>query len=160
MLVDDDTELDGGSGYSDRLVTDLEWEALRHAQGRVDCSLALPKDMPPTLDDLLHLKDVPDEDEARSSLDQAGSILARAREDKLERIRKAELTERRKEARRNLMRAPSPLKDDLRKEIDNSRTTGRLDPQHQLTAAPLDAVYLDRQAAAKSRAKASRPWMT
>mgnify|MGYP002032677837 FL=1 len=137
MLVDDDTELDGGSGYSDRLVTDLEWEALRHAQGRVDCSLALPKDMPATLDDLLHLKDVPDEEDVRSSLDQAGSILARAREDKLERIRKAELTERRKEARRNLMRAPSPLKDDLRKDIEAIlEQLQKFDPQHQLNGGP------------------------
>ena len=89
------------------------------------------------MDDLLHLKDVPDEEEARSSLDQAGSILARAREDKLESIRKAELTERRKEARRNLMRAPSPLKDDLRKEIEAIlEQLGRLDPQHQLNGGP------------------------
>ena len=33
VLVDDDTELDGGSGYSDRLVTDLEWEALAARPG-------------------------------------------------------------------------------------------------------------------------------
>jgi tubulin monoglycylase TTLL3/8 len=93
--------------------------------------------MPATLDDLLHLKDVPDEEETRSSLDQAGSILARAREDKLERIRKAELTERRKEARRNLMRAPSPLKDDLRKDIEAIlEQLQKLDPQHQLNGGP------------------------
>ena len=147
VLVDDDTELDGGSGY-DRLVTDLEWEALRHAQGRVDCSLALPKDMPPTLDESVAFERRTRTKKRRGVPWTRPGPSARAREDKLERIRKAELTERRKEARRNLMRAPSPLKDDLRKDIEAILDQlGETRPAAPIErGARLDEKYLDRQA--------------
>ena len=134
VLVDDDAELDGGSGYADRLVTDLEWEALQHAQGRVDCSMSLPETMPPSLDTAFKLEEQPDEEtDVRSSLDQAGSILARAREDKKARMHKAELLVRRKEARLKLMKTPQSLPEDLREEIEVVvRQLGLKDPQHQL----------------------------
>ena len=87
QYLDDDAELES-AGYGSRLVEEVEWEVLRACRGSADLVVDLPRDMPPPMDADMNIGD--DEAELREKKalkkedgDKAGSILARAREERL-----------------------------------------------------------------------------
>ena len=88
QYLDDDAELES-AGYGSRLVEEVEWEVLRACRGSADLRIDLPRDMPPPMDADMNIGD--DEAELREKKalkkedgDKAGSILARAREERLQ----------------------------------------------------------------------------
>ncbi|KAH8058683.1 hypothetical protein JL722_5912 [Aureococcus anophagefferens] len=122
QYLDDDAELES-AGYGSRLVEEVEWEVLRACRGSADLVIDLPRDMPPPMDADMNIGD--DEAELREKKalkkedgDKAGSILARAREERLAKAKRADDVDRRLEIRDDVARAPVVVSRALLDEID------------------------------------------